>query len=442
MRFSSADDVARRRRVGIVVAACVVLVGAGIAWRLVDHGSAPPPAPLSRVQPAAASAAVPAVRPATVSLAAPVPIAASAPRLLAPNEAEVCGIGPVVRSEREPNEYQALLAHRTPGATARWLDGLIEQGDERTRAAALLMRSHLVAEESTPPRPAPECGANAACVATRGAQARLAQHHAGLPWRERLVHEATLTRDPMVYALALQACQIPGGRIGDGACQLLSLAQWARLDPDNAIPWLQVAYDARRRGDPAAQDEALYRASQASRSMFDPEGLAGLLLAADTSELSEVDRSLLQIDAVGTVAAFAIPGLRAVNENCASPQLANTNRRQTCSALAELLVSKPGLLIDLGIGTRLGERLGWPAERVNALRRTQRALMGVQAEGATAPEALGCASLARRRALLIEQSHVGEVAALMGRLRSSGRSVDDVIAALDRAAASSASAPK
>jgi len=441
MRSPTADDVVRRRRVGIVVAACAIAVGAGIAWRLVDKHNEPSPAPLPRVT-GAVSATVPAVQAAPSASVASMPITASAPRRLAPNEAEVCGVGVVVHSEREPNEYQALLAHRTPGATARWLDGLIEHGDERMRAAALLMRSHLAAEEATPSEPAAECGANAACVATRAAQARLAQHEAGLPWRERLVHEATLTRDPMVYAFALQTCQMRGGRIGDGLCQLLSLEQWAGLDPANAIPWLQVANDARRRGDPAARDEALYRASQASRSMFDPEGLAGLLLAADTSELPDVDRALLQIDAMGTVAAFAIPGLRAVNEDCSSPQLLNTNRRQTCSALAELLVSKPGLLIDLGIGTRLGERLGWPAERVNALRRTQRALMGVQAEGATAPEALGCSSLARRRALLIEQAHVGEVAALMGRLRSSGRSVDDVVAALDRAAASSASAPK
>src|SRR6185369_2495136 len=104
MRPLAADDIARRRRVVVVVATCVIAVGAGIAWRLVDKHNEPSPAPLPRVQPVAGavSATVPAVHAAPSAPVAPMPIAASAPRRLAPNEAEVCGVGPVVHSEREP----------------------------------------------------------------------------------------------------------------------------------------------------------------------------------------------------------------------------------------------------------------------------------------------------------------------------------------------------
>ena len=47
--------------------------------------------------------------------------------------------------------------------------------------------------------------------------------------------------------------------------------------------------------------------------------------------------------------------------------MTDSNRRQTCAALAEVLVAKGTSMLDFGIGRHIGERVGWPQDRVERL---------------------------------------------------------------------------
>ena len=53
----------------------------------------------------------------------------------------------------------------------------------------------------------------------------------------------------------MRACQ---ARRSEGMSQLLSADQWARLEPGNAIAWLQVAVRAQARNEAAAVAEAMF----------------------------------------------------------------------------------------------------------------------------------------------------------------------------------------
>src|SRR5260221_29749 len=60
--------------------------------------------------------------------------------------------------------------------------------------------------------------------------------------RERLVALAAGSRDALVQAYALQACRAAGVV---ASCQGVSPEAWARLEPDNAAPWLAIAESPR-----------------------------------------------------------------------------------------------------------------------------------------------------------------------------------------------------
>jgi hypothetical protein len=83
--------------------------------------------------------------------------------------------------------------------------------------------------------------------------------------RDELARSAVDSIDPALYSMAMRACRPDAqGRVR-GACQLLSLQRWAALDADNGAVWLEVAGDAVNRGQRAEVEQALYRASIASR---------------------------------------------------------------------------------------------------------------------------------------------------------------------------------
>jgi hypothetical protein len=53
--------------------------------------------------------------------------------------------------------------------------------------------------------------------------------------RDSVARLASSSTDPKVYAMAFRLCGV-GSRPLEGACQLLSAARWAQIDPGNAGP--------------------------------------------------------------------------------------------------------------------------------------------------------------------------------------------------------------
>lgn len=147
---------------------------------------------------------------------------------------EVCGFGTVQIPPDDPDPVQRIpfVLRQSAIDTADAL--MLASDDAQVRAAALWMGARI-----------------------RGREVRERV--------EQMARLAAASQDPYVYAMALEACQGLGA-IDRGSCQLLSRAQWVRLDPDNAVPWQALAAEAREHDEPQAEDAALQLAARARHS--------------------------------------------------------------------------------------------------------------------------------------------------------------------------------
>ena len=361
------------------------------------------------------------------------------------DEIEVCGgLWVKLKDDGNVDEDDLRRVVRLPEARAQLIAALRADTGEFARAAAVWLG--LVGSDAD--RLAmlgAVSGCNGAeCEASRQATARVAEG------RDTLARMAATTNDPQVYALAFNTC----GRAQPtaGACQLLSAEQWARLDPDNATPWLVVLTQAAQRRDVAAQNEALFRLSASRRSDQYFFALPGLLLAHLPGDEASLPAALiLATEAIGVEAARSLPGYQDLVALCRPPALRDSNRRQLCSAAADLLVERSDTLLDRGVGIGLGRNLGWSAERLDRLRGEQTAyLETTTAKEADAPLG-GCAEIKRDVATVERRARLGEVGAMREWVAQSGLQPEDFVrterasrakaAEAAVAAASAASAP-
>jgi hypothetical protein len=343
---------------------------------------------------------------ARAQASAPAGVSASA-------EVEVCGVGRVRTSGSDRTGRAALEAMRSPAAAAAWLDTVIASGDERARAAALFVRGHLAQADATRglADPDPVCMDNPACRKPFEDLSAATAERSGARWRDALAQLGTRTADPAVYAQALQACRTPQGGSRPGPCQQITLEQWARLDDRNGVPWLHLAEAARARNDTAAMADALQRAAQADQLRHHGFSLVPWLLASPPRELSPAQGALLTHDVINLQLAWAAPSYLAPIRLC-SEGTPGAGVRDTCRQLAELMVRKPGTLMDLNIGITLGERSGWPPDRVKALRDGHNATRSAGSALVNADMALACPAVDRLRRHFVEVGRIGEAAAI------------------------------
>jgi hypothetical protein len=183
-----------------------------------------------------------------------------------------------------------------------------------------------------------------------------------------LVRLATTTSDADAYALAIFSCTPGGGNTANGDCALLSYPQWARIEPDNAVPWLYMAGDAEGRRDQSTVEEALYRASKARYSDPHLDRILGLVTSNATAALSPT----VQIDLAGSLLSIQgglpHPNLSVVMHYCGIAVRSDPNRVQTCGDLAATLIEHSRTAIEVLIGGRVAERVGWSYPRLAALR--------------------------------------------------------------------------
>lgn len=393
-----------------------------VAWigyeRGVWSGAAPRPAVVlaagasaARGTPIAAAArtAGPRVQPAGV-----VEAVASKEPSAPPGAVEVCGIGPVRPGVVEEVLQAAIDQLQGPAQEAAWLRVMRASADPRQRAAGLLLGESPV-----------------------GGFAGVA---------DELARLAYAARDPAVYGWALQACRLYGGKDLSGPCGMLSPDSWAALDPDNAVVWFVVAEEAvKRGGDPR---EALFHASRAkqydSRHML----LPAVALAAAPAGTAPLVRQGMLVRAMGT--ASALNPVAQPSRFCTRETLREPNRRALCETLAGNLASQAGTLLELSVARGLGERLGWPAQRLQAMRDEIDGLTQVVGERTSGDKgaALTCNEIDNLERHFTEAGRLGELGALRAELRRSGRDVAQLaararsdLAALAERVASEASAP-
>jgi hypothetical protein len=298
--------------------------------------------------------------------------------------------------------------------------GLVFKGRNGDGAAALSARRQTLADAER----------RRSIAVLRGRPDELSQAVArlldiGPAGRDELARLASTTRDARVYALAFHACDAQG----EGACQLLSAAQWARLDPGNAVPWLYAAAEAGRQGDAASFDEAMRHAGSASTADMG-EGIALLALPEpEATPEAQVGQAELASQLAGQAAAWTLD-LRA-GGYCrgANGAPAGPERLEICNGLAEVLANRSTSLVDRQIGIALGARLGWPAERVERMTAELQLVMeAFQADVAEATARPGCDAVLGSLQGMRERAALGPYAAAHRRLEGSGGDVERQVA--------------
>lgn len=256
-----------------------------------------------------------------------------------------------------------------------------------------------------------ECGDEAECQARVTAQLVEAKEEAGAPGAQALARLASTTTSPGVYAMAVQACRaFDTTRAMTGHCQAISIRRWAQLDPRNAMPWLHLAAAADLRGDISTLNDALYQASIAQSSRLYGDSLLAYAEAA-LGSLRETDRDRIATELLHVQGEWAFPSFSPVLKQCGEVAIRNANIRQVCDAFASTLIDKGRTLLELSVGTRLAGRLGWSAERMDALSRVQTSVRaGIQMSGA-AESRLTCSAMKRSFEQAFEISRLGEVGA-------------------------------
>lgn len=337
---------------------------------------------------------------------------ASAP--LASDETEICGLGRVKADDSGQPKDMAPIRFAAQRARERLLSTLANSPDEVARAAGLLLMSAGRPQLSDETCDSADCARRAAPVNNNTA-GRL---RSDLVARDALASMALTTRSPRVYALAMNACQ---SHRKEGVCLQLSPEQWARLDPDNAVPWLYVAADAGDRREAPTAAEAFFRVSRAARSDTHWGALTGLVLAKLPSELPILDKVALAGEVLVIEAEALMPFVPA-SQYCSVAEVRDANRQQVCSAMAEVLVYKGSSLMDVALGTSIGQRAGWTAERLAALQDERDALLQLNDQSAP-PQPWSCSGLVRTLNQLAEMGQHGELGAMRRALKQSPESV-------------------
>lgn len=345
-----------------------------------------------RMRPSASSMAPslpPAPRLAAVALASRSP-----PRPLASGEVEVCGYGPVQLPSDDPNPLQRIPLAVRQAALAQAEAQMLAHPQAAVRAAALLI----------------------------GARARLGN---GPQRIQQLARLAAASQDPAAYAIALQACHAwahagTDGNTEAGACALLSRAQWARLEPDNLQPWLEMAAEAAAQNDDEAEADAMRRAALAPRSDERAGLLPALVAQALGPQVPALQRALALSLARGIQDGWVLAHSNHADAWCSSLEAgAEPARQAVCGAVAQTLMARSRSLADVASGMAIGRQLGWSAERLHAGQQQQRVAMQlVESADDTASTGLdfSCERLALRQAWSRRIGERGELAALRERL--------------------------
>jgi hypothetical protein len=434
--------VKQRRWVLVATAAAAAAVGLLIGSRMSG-----PPSPVV----AASPPPVAAVASSPAALAPSMPASVAATSLHDSEEIEICGLGFVPADEAAQVLQNGFSP--APEVVARVSGSLRASTTAPARALGLWLPAIDAAARATTTvnEEMERCGDDQSCIVPLRNGFFETLQEATRPGVDALAREAAGTEDAAVYAMAVQACLAFDPRMARGGnCQLVTVERWAQLDPDNAVPWTYLASAALSRNDGDAAGEALYRASIADVSRLYGDSLLAMAKPALASGFTDVQRLQLANELIGVQAGWTLPSFSTPMKMCSDEALRDGNRRQICDAYASMLIEKGNTLIERAIGIRLGERLHWPTERLEALRDEREALSLAMTEDNVSPDgSFSCDAQKRAIEAALRTSTPGEIGRARAAIATSGRSLDDWTRrgrerrqrlAVERASASAASA--
>jgi hypothetical protein len=317
-------------------------------------------------------------------------VSTHAPPAIPANNLEACGL-PKSRpadtdTDADAEAVNGGVIEATQETHDRWKAALLDSPDTRARAVGLLLQRF---------------------EWLRGDSAVQAEES-----RDELVQLAAGGGDPALYAIAVGLCEKhePDVVVTMGACRRISLTEWARNDPSNAMPWIALAQAARARGDSQAEAAAFSRGAGARKLRSPGDSMVQFGLQEIPVDAPAAAKFSFSVELIGYEVSFLGPELSEVMRYCSVAAVKQAQTRKDCSAVAELLVGPETTLLYLSLGAKLGERVGWAAERVQQLSVEKEKLLQLIAGNGMVPTS--CEAVSRINTYIDDRVRMGEVAAL------------------------------
>jgi hypothetical protein len=237
---------------------------------------------------------------------------------------------------------------------------------------------------------------------------------------EALVQDALAASDARVYGLAYAACHsqvafpIPGAPppATPPSCARLSATRWAQLDPGNAEPWLWALDAADKRGDAAAQREALDGMAESSR--LDIHFFASAAAVASL-QVPDVDTTAQSMATMQALAMLSAP-FSALTSRCRNRAGGDADLAATCSRIAEVMYEHSDSIIGRNIGGSLHKQVTGDASWLDRAHQEEREVGGSLLP--TAADSTPCGSQRQMFKNFVRLDKVGEVALMREKLRA------------------------
>lgn len=334
---------------------------------------------------------------------------------------EVCGMSPseaayYVASDGKigarPEATAALLAEAA-GA-------IVQSADLRERATGLYIQAYLADSAGSEERElkdreckTPDCrrALTAAWAETRRNAAR------------PLAELARQTRDPAIYAAAVHSCQ----KEETGGCIGISYAGWAKLEPENAAPWMMLSEQAKAAGDANGHAEALRHIATASRVDFRLPDMRPLINTDAVTKAPIFAQAELSNWLIGVVAATSISHGSALFSICLRDSSGNLERKSLCDKLASMTLDSERSATGLMLATVLASKLAWPDDKMLALKDERDLIMGLWMADSNPKNPFGCEQITKDVQRSKATLTVGDRAFAKEQLARSGKSMREQV---------------
>jgi hypothetical protein len=307
---------------------------------------------------------------------------------------DLCGIGrvPVPASAKGTDggltDLPNHLGEAAHQQARQALLAAMSQGDARSRAAALVWQRHQ------------------SYAAAYAASAPPSTYEPSTALRSAILSLAEENADATIAAWALSTCQ------GDRACRQRASDTWLRLEPGNAVARLTALGQH-----PAQAQDALQAVIDAPQFNSHLGALAAQALAAMPSGIPAYVQSGLLVEALGLdLAIWDTDSWRDLNGLCKSPIPTNSAQETRCKAVASLLVARSDTLIGYQMGSRIGERAGWPKAQEEARREQANALVSSSQDFHVMEQPRSCEALQFMRQWVKDLVSKGEMVTMRERV--------------------------
>lgn len=336
----------------------------------------------------------------------------------------VCGLEPRPGATPAEDDEQAYLERQGRLAVERAATALNARGDAASKALAAILQIGESARQSRPSLPPslPDCQPGADCQARQRA-AVLGAYQQSPQASDLVLEQARTSDDPFVVRLGLMVCDLQLG--APKGCAALSPRRLVQLDPDNAAAWLELA--AR---ESAATDEALFRASQATRYESTWSLPAARVEAALPADMPALQKVAVIEQTNNTIGAIALSPAHTAGRLCSENAVRDANRAQLCDRVAQLLVQRGRDLADVSVGHTIATRLPGAGAAAREARDRHRATME-WLHGEAPAEAWSCEAVEQRVRQFRDMQRGGEAAYAWRGFERSGTTVAELLRRAD-----------